>query len=46
MVLSLGEGLEFLPFYRKGKKFNYPVNPVEKKIYIYELLLLFEGTMG
>jgi hypothetical protein len=30
MTFSLGEGLRFLPFFRKGKKyFKYPVNPVK-----------------
>jgi hypothetical protein len=30
IAFSLGEGLEFLPFIRKGKK--YPVNPVSSKL--------------
>jgi len=42
IAFSLGEGLGFLPFFRKGKKYpDYPVNPVSSKlIYIYAQLFM------
>jgi hypothetical protein len=33
--LSLGQGLRFLPFFWKGNKIFYPVNPVSQKAYAF-----------